>query len=329
MRQLVTGPAILLALAATGCSQADHAPGGAEMTGEIAPQSGASAASEAAASADARAAQTKTSADSAAAEPLKVDNPGAATQAGDEASARAPQIAYTYSYGFRVAGEAIPALQQRHADLCESKGPSVCRIISMGNSGGEGDYAQGRLELDVAAPKARPFSRELEAIAKEDGGTPVSASIAGEDLSKQIVDTQARLRARILLRDRLTEILATRKGSVAELVEAERGVAQVNEEIDQAQSWLAEMKGRVSFSRMTVDYSSAAPGSGSFLGPIRDAFGSLGAILGTVIAGLIIVITALIPIGIVVTGIVWAVRRIRRYRRTALTVQTDSSETKR
>lgn len=325
MRQFIVIPAVTLALTMAGCSKGPDAHGGAGASGEAAPESVAPASTSSSASADTAAPDRAATDTAKTGEPLKVDDAVKVTQAGDDAAARAPQIAYTYSYGFRLAGDAIAPLQQRHADLCESKGPSVCRIISMSNSGSEGDYAQGRLELDVAAPKARAFSRELEAIAKEADGEPVSASIAGEDLSKQIVDTQARLRARILLRDRLTEILATRKGTVAELVEAERGVAQVNEEIDQAQSWLADMKGRVSFSRMTVDYSSAAPGSGGFFSPIRDAVGSLGAILGTVIAGLIVIITALIPIGIVVTGVIWAMRRVRRYRNTPVSPRADSS----
>ncbi|MFM6829184.1 MAG: DUF4349 domain-containing protein, partial [Novosphingobium sp.] len=38
------------------------------------------------------------------------------------------------------------------------------------------------------------------------GGKEVASSISGEDLSKAIVDTEARLRARTLLRDRLMEV---------------------------------------------------------------------------------------------------------------------------
>ena len=259
--------------------------------------------------------EAKPDSDNPSAEPLKVDDASKATKANEKA-VPAPQIAYNYVFGFRISGDKLATLEQRHAELCESKGPTVCRIISMQNSGGEGDYAVGTLELDVVANKARAFSKELEAVAKTSDGEPVSAAITGEDLSKQIVDTEARLRARILLRDRLMEILQTRKGSVAELVEAERGVAQVNEEIDQAQSWLAEMRGRVAFSHMTLNYNSEAPGAGGFMSPIRSAVGSLGSIMGTVIAALIVIATALIPIGIVVGGCIWAVHRLRRSRRT-------------
>ncbi len=175
-----------------------------------------------------------------------------AQQVGDVG--RPPQIAYVYDYGFRISGDKIAPLQQRHADLCEAKGPYVCRIISMAQSGDEGEYGNGTLELAVVSDKARGFGKELAKAAEDAEGEQINAAISGEDLAKQIVDTEARLRARKLLRDRLMEVLATRRGTVTELVEAERGVAQVNEEIDQATSWLSEMRGRVAFSRLNISY---------------------------------------------------------------------------
>ena len=228
--------------------------------------------------------------------------------AGGEIPVSLPQIAYVYDYGFRVSAAEMPALQERHVALCEQMGQQQCRVLEMRSSGSEGDYAYGNLNLAVAADKAREFGTRLGSVADEAGGEQVSSAITGEDLSKQIVDTEARLRARTLLRDRLMEVLASRRGTVAELVEAERGVAQVNEEIDQAQSWLAEMRGRVDFSRVNVSYESGAPTGGGFVDPIRRAFGSVGTVLGNVIAALIMLATAAVPIGLLGWGLL-ALRR--------------------
>ena len=225
-----------------------------------------------------------------------------------------PKIAYVYDYGYRIAANEISALQRKHADLCEKQGPQICRILEMRQSGGEGDYGSGSLTLAVAAPRARSFGMELGKLADASGGSEVSSAISGEDLSKQIVDTEARLRARSLLRDRLMEVLATRKGTVAELVEAERGVAQVNEEIDQARSWLTEMQGRVDFSRFNIGYTSGSPSSGGFFSPIRVALGSIGAILGNLIAAIILAVTMLVPLGLIGFGIRAAWRRLRAKR---------------
>ena len=222
-----------------------------------------------------------------------------------ESAITAPQIAYRYALGFRLPVEAIAPLQERHADMCEARGPNVCRIISMRQSDSDGDYAFGNLQIAVAASVARDFGKELEESSSNSDAELFSSSIEGEDLSRQIVNTEARLRARTLLRDRLMEILRNRDGSVEELVEAERGVAQVNQEIDQARSWLNEMRGRVAFSQMAISYESGSPRSGGFSEPITNAWGSLGAILGTIIAFLMMAVTAILPIAVIGFGALW------------------------
>lgn len=236
--------------------------------------------------------------------------PGAA--GGNAIPVSVPQIAYIYEFGFRIATGRMSALQERHVAMCENLGPQSCQVLEMNQSGGEGDYANGRLKMAVAADQARAFGAQLADAAISVDGEQVSSSIAGEDLSKQIVDTEARLRARSLLRDRLMEVLRSRQGTVAELVEAERGVAAVNEEIDQAQSWLAEMRGRVNFSRMNIYYESGARSRGGFIDPIRQAVGSVGTILGTVIAAIIVFFTIAIPVGLVVWTGLLVRRRVRK-----------------
>ena len=244
--------------------------------------------------------------------------PGAETgPATGEIPVSLPQIAYSYAFGFRVDTDRMAPLQQRHADLCESKGSDACRIISMQQSGSSGDYAYGHLRLAVAADLARDFGKELAGAADDAGGEQISSSITGEDLSKRIVDTEARLRARTLLRDRLMEVLRSRKGTVAELVEAERGVAQVNEEIDQASSWLAEMRGRVAFSDVEITYQSEARTAGGFWNPIRTALNSIGGTLGVTIATLIVVLTAILPWLLLLALAIWGWRKagLRLWRR--------------
>jgi hypothetical protein len=170
----------------------------------------------------------------------------------------------------------------------------------MRQSDNDGDYSYGSLQIAVASGVARDFSKALETSSGNSDAELITSSIEGEDLSKQIVDTEAKLRARSLLRDRLMAILRNREGTVAELVEAERGVAQVNQEIDQARSWLNEMRGRVAFSQMSITYESGSPRSGGFSAPIANAWGSLGAILGTIIGILMMAVTVILPIGLIV-----------------------------
>ncbi len=237
------------------------------------------------------------------------DGDAAAKSSDDIKVAYPPQIAYSYSYGYRIDAEKIASLQKAHADLCENKGANVCRILNMSQSGSEDDYASGQLEIEVAAKQARGFGEQLAKLADSKGGEQIDTSISGEDLSKQIVDTEARLRARIVLRDRLMEILQNRSGKVSELVEAERGVAEVNEEIDQAQSWLAEMKGRVAFSKMTISYNAGYPSGGGFFQPIRQVLGNAGRLLGGTVALLIGTIIVIFPFTLLLWLLLWSRRK--------------------
>lgn len=289
---------LLAALCISGCS-------GAEQSSEVATE----------AAADSTAPEKLTTMD------VKLDVPQEADSAAADGDASskipsadikytAPQIAYAYEYGYRVAAAEIPTLQRAHANLCQKKGPQICHMLNMSQGGSEGEYATGKLEIEVAVAQARSFADELTKIAESKGGDPVSSSIAGEDLSKQIVDTQARLRARIVLRDRLMEILQTRSGKVSELVEAERGVAEVNEEIDQAQSWLAEMKGRIAFSKMTISYNAGSPSAGGFMEPIRVVIGSVGSILGVTIAAIIGIFIFLLPWIAIIAFTLWIKRKM-------------------
>ncbi len=244
----------------------------------------------------------------------------------------APKIAYTYDYGYRIASEEIVPLAQKHIDLCESLPNNGCRVVNLQQSGAEGRYGFGNLELSVAAAKARAFGQQLAGASEGMGGEQINVAIAGEDLSKQIVDTEARLRARILLRDRLMEILRSRRGTVAELVEAERGVAQVNEEIDQARSWLTEMRGRVAYSKVSIEYSSGSRASGSFGRPIVEAFQSLGSIMGSTIAALVYAGGIILPLLILLLALRWVLHRfgmrLRFWKdREPATEQTEPNET--
>lgn len=231
-----------------------------------------------------------------------------ADQTSDAIPVSKPQIAYSYDFGFRLPAAEISKVQQAHITLCNSISENGCQILNMSNSGGEGDYASGQLHLEVVAAKAQGFGTQLASAIDESGGSQISSSIAGEDLSKQIVDTEARLRSRVLLSKRLTDLLATRKGTVAELVEAERAVTQVNEEIDRARSWLAEMRGRVAYSTVMVNYQSGSPGSGGFTRPIRDALGGVSSSLGSSVA-VAITLTALLGPWLLLVGLAIYLRR--------------------
>jgi hypothetical protein len=112
-----------------------------------------------------------------------------------------------------------------------------------------------------------------------------------------MVDTEARIRQRQMLVARLTEILRNRAGKVAELVEAERSVAQAQEELDQAQGWLAELRGRVAMSDIEIRYTAIAPAvTPRTTGwQIRDAVAGSAALFAGALRALLLLAIYLLP----------------------------------
>lgn len=169
-----------------------------------------------------------------------------------------PKLAYAYALGFKLDGDRIAAAQEAHRGLCERMGPTRCQLMAMSRGSADDAEPVASLKLRVASAEARRFSDALIKLVSAQGGRAIRTSVSAEDVSKAIVDAEARIHQRELLVARLTEILRTRSGKVAELVEAERSVAQAQEELDQTQGWLTELRGRVAMSDFEVSYQAAA-----------------------------------------------------------------------
>lgn len=230
------------------------------------------------------------------------------------------QIAYTYRFSFRIGSDQIGALQKAHIALCEAMGPK-CRVLRTSVSRGD-EAGSGEAKLQVAAAEAGAFEKALSEPAAKLGGELASSEKEGEDLSKTIVDTEAKLKSRLILREKLTDILRGNRGSVDELIKAEKAVADVNEEIDTAASELKGYRSRVQFSDVNIDYQPTfAESQVGFARPILTATSSIGTTLGITIAALVYAITALVPITLFVLALRWVLHRfglrIRFWRKAA------------
>lgn len=230
----------------------------------------------------------------------------------------APQIAYTYSYGYTLPVARIAEVQQRHVRACDALGAARCRVVKLERSAGDGEYGTATLALKVDSRIARGFGDRLGAMVGEAGGETSASEVTAEDLSKQIVDTEARVRAKQALADRLMVLLQTRNGRVGELVEAERAFAQAQEELDAARTWLAQTRGRVAQSDIAISYTSNAPLAGGFWAPVRDAIGSAGRTFGGSLGGAISFTLIALPWIALLTLAIWLLRRIGWVRRLRL-----------
>lgn len=218
-------------------------------------------------------------------------------------------IAYSYGYGFQIDSDKIAELQSQHVALCEGMGQQ-CRVLRTSQASSDSWDGYGEIRLEVAASQASGFVDQLTEPAESLGGQLVSSVRDGEDLSDSIIDSEARLQSRLVLREKLTAILRRNTGSVAELIAAEKAVADVNEQIDATRARLEEYRSRIRYSDVRIEYE---PYFGEtqlgFGRPVMTAFKSIGSTLGMTVAALIYLITALIPIILLLMGLRWVLHR--------------------
>jgi hypothetical protein len=235
----------------------------------------------------------------------------------------APMLAYAYDYGVEAPPKAVPSLMKLHEKSCTDAGANRCQVLGAStNSYGEYDV-RARLEIRGEPRWLATFREQIEADAEKAGGDLKSKQTTTEDLTRAIIDTEARMKAQSTLRDRLQALLASRPGKLGELLEVERELARVQADIDSIQSNLAVMKTRVAMSVLTIEYkSSGAPVTDTTLEPIKNAFTDFLKIVVQGFAAMLYFVAAVLPFALVIALVAWLVMRWRAKRRAARLVET-------
>lgn len=221
-----------------------------------------------------------------------------------------PMLAYEYDYGIETPAKQVKALMARHETACAAAGQSRCQVVASNLREIDEDRLGGTLELRASPVWLKTFRDGVGGEAKAAGGRIISSQVTSEDLSRQIVDTEARLRAMTTLRDRLQALLASRPGKLSDLVEIERELARVQGDIDSSQSQLAVMRGRVTMSSLTIRYSSTGTiAPRGVWSPLVGAFTDFIGIVAFTLAAMVRLIAWLLPWVLIGGGLLWVFRK--------------------
>jgi hypothetical protein len=230
-----------------------------------------------------------------------------------------PQLAYRYDYRITASPKGVRSLQAAHEAACSAAGPAQCQVVSSAVDEMGEDRLRATLSFRATPGWLKSFRDRLDGQAAAAGGRVSEARVSSEDLSRQLVDTEAALRAKTMLRDRMEQLLATRPGKLSELVELEQSLAQVQGEIDATNSELTMMRARVAMSDVSIDYQSSgvlAP-AGAW-SPVNNALGDVADILAGTLGFMIRVVAILAPWALLIGGVAWLFRkRLPKLRRKA------------
>ena len=111
-------------------------------------------------------------------------------------------LAYSYGVGIELPAENLSAMVERHVQACQGAGPRLCQLIGSNVSGDPESSMNGFVSLRGEPAWLAAFMRGLEAEADAANGRILQETTNTEDLTRAIVDSEARQRAQTTLRDR-------------------------------------------------------------------------------------------------------------------------------
>ena len=238
----------------------------------------------------------------------------------------AAQLAYAFAYTLSLPAAQIETTLGRDQQACAAAGPTVCQLVGSTLSRQGGSIADGHLDLRATPAWIAAFRNGMAGEAKAAGGRVEAASVQSEDLSRSIVDTEAAIRAKTTLRDRIEKLLAERPGKLSDVMDAEKELASVQGDLDATHSELAVMRTRVETSTLSIDYHAigvAAPDG--VLSPLRAAANGFLGNMVIVFAGLVNLLSILLPLALVAAPVAWLVWRFQRKPKKFITAPAEAT----
>jgi hypothetical protein len=219
------------------------------------------------------------------------------------------QIAYAYSYALSLPRDRGAEVMSRHELACVSAGPGFCQVISA-----QADWtareAAGRLELRGQPEWINRFRSGLALDAQNAGGRLDEAVTDGEDVTRDIDTAATGARTTASLAERIRQLQARTGGTMAQRLEIERDLAELQQQYDAQQIELRALNDRVQSARLTLDYrQGGVMAADSPTRPVARALGDAFGLSMGMLAILITVGSVMLPIVVIGGAVWWAVRR--------------------
>ena len=215
-------------------------------------------------------------------------------------------IAYSHSLGLTLPKGGVDPMMAAHVEACRAAGTAKCIVINSNIYSQEEDYASGNLSLRATPDWIDGFLGKVDEETDAAGGEITQRSTNAEDLTRQIVDTGARLDAQKKLQGRLLNLLERRDGDLGELLQIEREIARVTGSIESIEAQLKTLRLRVSMSSLDINYQTKVPAfSSSRENPLGEAFGDFFYNLSSAIAAVITAFAVGLPWILLIALFLW------------------------
>jgi hypothetical protein len=177
---------------------------------------------------------------------------------------------------------------------------------------GQRQFRSAVLEIKVPAARFDELLGGLQPLGKVE-----YVNITAQDVGEEFTDVSARVANGRKLESRLIDLLATRTGKLSDVLEIERELARVREEIERMEGRLRYLKAHAATSTLSLTVHEESPlvgdqGSGSVLG---QAFAQAWRNFINFVAALIASLGVLLPTAVLGIGGIFLLRKAWRARR--------------
>jgi hypothetical protein len=239
--------------------------------------------------------------------PTAAASPQAEAAAKDVTQPTAPQMIRRADLALDVK-ESGPIVKKIRTLITAAQGD----LVSLEEQGQAGDTRRASLTVRVPQEKLDRTLDDLSAL-----GNVRRRSVSAEDVSTQIVDTDARLRN---LKKSETAVLALldRSGNVNDILKVSQELSRIREQIEQLTAQVTQLKTQVAYSTIAIELTEAvalAPTQRQFGDQLGSAWNSASHSVGGFTRGLVVLAVWLLAYSPYIGGIAGLVYLLRRRRR--------------
>jgi len=205
---------------------------------------------------------------------------------------------------------------RRAAEIAQAHGGFVVTSEFTDNGGRAQSQPSQTVTIVLRVPSSQ-FEQALENIRKI-GNRVLQDKVAGQDVTEEYLDLEARIRTKKALEAQFIEIMKQAK-KVSEALEVQRELAEVRTEIERLEGRRRFLENQSTLSTINIMLQMPVPivaaNTTSFLGSIRESLGDGVDTGASIILGLIRLIIFLVPVGLLIILPIGLVVRVvlRRY----------------
>ena len=221
----------------------------------------------------------------------------------------APNLAFEYRYAFKLPDDKIGAVQEEHAEACETLGTARCQIVDMKYQQIDENQAEAMLAFKLDPAIARKFGREAIASVEKAEGVLADGNVAGTNVGGQIEDSQARSAMLAAQLERLDARLKAKGLAAKERASLADRAEELRRELDGEQDGRRQGEAKLAMTPVQFTYTSdgGIPGFGKS-NPFASAFGVAANSFATMVSFVLLVLGLVLPWALLLALIVVLLR---------------------